>query len=484
MLLDFRKFLTSKPFVIIIAISAILRLFFYLIFLPSLPSNFGPDEGTYATLAKYVSLRLPVQEFPAYGPGLYNSARTLILPSSLLISLGFNELDAVRLISTIYGLLSSFFLTLIVIKLGRLKGNSEIDGNNQIDKQVIFLVALFTFFPSNFVWSTIGLRESASQFWLIASLYFLLNLVKCNRIGTLKYGSLSVVALTLAHGARPETALIFALIAFLSSVSYWIRSRRYSPILVISLGIICGQTFTNVPIVKNEIVLAAFPERQTIIEPKSNFVLPDSRPTKIPNLEISSRCKYSNQELKYKRVKYICGPYTTYSVERNNPIKNLEKKALLAKALEYKRNVNSLDAQSALPTSSCQLTSTKVEVIFVCNLKELPFRLMSFLFRPFLFLDQGSTVMKYAALENIVWLLLIPFSIFRAIKIGRNTFEKKLGIFLIIYVFAFSIAAALYEGNLGTAFRHKSTILWPIILILIISQLSHLTTTRLKLAKK
>jgi len=36
-------------------------------------------------------------------------------------------------------------------------------------------------------------------------------------------------------------------------------------------------------------------------------------------------------------------------------------------------------------------------------------------------------------------------------------------------VLLFASAAALYEGNLGTAFRHKSTILWPLIFILMIA---------------
>jgi hypothetical protein len=40
---------------------------------------------------------------------------------------------------------------------------------------------------------------------------------------------------------------------------------------------------------------------------------------------------------------------------------------------------------------------------------------------------------------------------------------------LFSYWLTFSVAASLYEGNLGTAFRHKSTILWVVALSLIVS---------------
>ena len=103
---DFRRILSSPFYMSLLGFSALTRIFFQISYLPNTPSSFGPDEGTYAALAKYVSEGKPVQEYPEYGPVLYNSVRSLILPSSMLIKLDVNELVAVRTVATIYGFLS------------------------------------------------------------------------------------------------------------------------------------------------------------------------------------------------------------------------------------------------------------------------------------------------------------------------------------------------------------------------------------------
>jgi hypothetical protein len=62
--------------------------------------------------------------------------------------------------------------------------------------------------------------------------------------------------------------------------------------------------------------------------------------------------------------------------------------------------------------------------------------------------------------------LLCLYTFSRMIKLNEC---KLLIIWLYLYALAFSTAASLYEGNLGTAFRHKSSILWPLILGLMVS---------------
>ena len=36
----------------------------------------------------------------------------------------------------------------------------------------------------------------------------------------------------------------------------------------------------------------------------------------------------------------------------------------------------------------------------------------------------------------------------------------------VLFMFLYSVSAGAYEGNMGTAFRHKSLILWVVILLL------------------
>jgi hypothetical protein len=483
MLQDLLTILKTKPLLIIFSISGLVRLLFYYIYLPSTPSSFGPDEGTYAALAKYVALGLPVQEFPGYGANLYNSARSVTIPSAGLIKFGFDAIDATRLVSSIYGFLSPIFLAMIFLNCYRFLSNSQRVSAKVFEKRVVFLLVVFTFFPSNFVWSTIGLRESASQFWLIATMFFLLKFGLGLGGQKWAYGILSVFSLTLAYGARPQTALIFSLVAFIFALLLMIKKCKFSPAILIFLGVALGQAFTTVPNVNAQIELVALPlvdqTQEQAITPKPVEIGKSASPEKL----LSSLCKRLNQIIIQKNKQYICKEIKDYSIVDFKPVENLQQQLLTAQVLEYKRNVNALDAQSALPVTSCQNTSKGIRVLLTCNLKELPYRLFAFLFRPLPLLDHGSLVMNYAGIENLVWLFLIPYTLFYTLRGKKNNFEKQLKLILISYVLIFSSAAALYEGNLGTAFRHKSSILWPLILLLMISPLATSRFIRQKNAK-
>jgi hypothetical protein len=91
------------------------------------------------------------------------------------------------------------------------------------------------------------------------------------------------------------------------------------------------------------------------------------------------------------------------------------------------------------------------------------------LFRPLVFFDQGSATLTFAALENLGWMILGPLSVWVSLRKRENTLDRGVNLSLISYVTVFASAAALYAGNLGTAFRHKSTILWPLVFILMIA---------------
>ncbi len=90
----------------------------------------------------------------------------------------------------------------------------------------------------------------------------------------------------------------------------------------------------------------------------------------------------------------------------------------------------------------------------------------TFLLRPFIATDVTGTASLMAALENIIWsiaLFLIVYMIVK--KRGIPHFDKLMPslIFFTLYV----IGAGAYEGNMGTAFRHKSLILWIVLVVLL-----------------
>ena len=455
---DIRFALSSRIVMTILAISTVCRIIFHFFVLTNSPSSFGPDERTYAALAKYVAEGLPVEEFPAYGAGLYNSAKSITLPSAFLVQLGMGELSAVRTIASTYGLASTLMLVLCFLALFRLRNQALQKSSPVFDRKFLALLLIFTFFPSNFVWSTIGLRESGSQFWLISTFYFILKLLNSAGRDLWKFTGFCSLALTLAHGTRPETALVFSLIALLASILLLVKFRKFFPLFAILFGVFAGQAFTTTPQVVAEESLGAF----KIIEPKQIL---EAR----QDDSASVMCSQADEIIKFDGSEFRCKYSKTYQVIERNPTKTLKNEILTTQILEYKRNVNAIDAQSALPVNECQGPSRDIFRLIECNLNELPYRLFAFLFRPLIFFDQGSTTLTFAALENLGWMILIPISVWVSLRKRENTLDRGVNLSLISYVTVFASAAALYAGNLGTAFRHKSTILWPLVFILMIA---------------
>ena len=122
-----------------------------------------------------------------------------------------------------------------------------------------------------------------------------------------------------------------------------------------------------------------------------------------------------------------------------------------------------------MPESTCNISIWKIPREIICNLIELPYRLPTFLFRPLPLIDSGSSFLNLAGVENLLWLGHILYAAFSAFKKNLSKVAKFLVIWLYSYIITFSTAASLYEGNLGTAFRHKSSILWALTLGLLIS---------------
>ena len=95
-------------------------------------------------------------------------------------------------------------------------------------------------------------------------------------------------------------------------------------------------------------------------------------------------------------------------------------------------------------------------------------RLSAFLFRPFPIIDRGSLFLTAAGIENIVWLLMFLSIVIFLFRLNLRSHSIFPILSILLFIIFFSIATALYEGNLGTAFRHKSTIQSPLILLILL----------------
>jgi hypothetical protein len=380
--------------------------------LPRTPSFLGPDEGTYAFLVKWIGTSKPAFEFPSYGEGLYLSGRSIILPASFLYRIGFNELDAVRVVSSTYGLCGLILVVTLILNLYE-KYTVEFFKEAFNRNLTIGVVLAFAFLPSHFAWSNLGLRESATEFWLISSVILFFIIFQHRKIVTFPSLLTLFVSIVFTFNARPQVGWVLAV----------------SLILYLLLNLKKSITFFLIPI-----VLCATLFGSSL------------------NLGTTGTTGTTGSELG-RTLKPLTG---------------------VAEEISYKQEVNQLAAESFIKTQSCPreteienlaaVIPTKFDTYF-CIAWRAPYMVSTFLFRPIIGVDVTSTSSAIAAVENIFWFGLFVAIIVLAIRRRAISFLAPILpalIFLVLYV----LGASAYQGNMGTGFRHKSLILWAVLLLI------------------
>jgi hypothetical protein len=434
--------------------------------LPNTPSSLAPDEGTYAKLAKWIAESKPVSDFPEFGGGLYLSSKAVVLPASSFVKLGINELDAVRLSSSIYGF--ACLVLIVVFAIIRFKAENETPHlKSYHERLVLIIVLVFAFLPSHFLWSTLGLREAANEFWLIVTLTFVfLSLTTFDALRWIYFTALSL-SLVLVYSSRPQvgwlltaTLIVFSLITF--------KGRGHLILVIfVAIGSVGGYFTTNPLVSDKELTFNAVKlvpnqsSEMTSDEMTSDEMTSDEKVA-------AKKCVTDNQTVSINDENFLC-----IATERERIAAPQEQiKSILPKALEQvevipeKHLANKVSAASEIDSPSCPIEESHIISKGFCLMWRVPSASITFLFRPFPYLDTTSTLSNFASAENLLWLAGVGFLVFQFILKRRARFAEHIfpsGLFLVLYV----IGAGLYEGNMGTAFRHKSLILSMVLLLLL-----------------
>ena len=106
------------------------------------------------------------------------------------------------------------------------------------------------------------------------------------------------------------------------------------------------------------------------------------------------------------------------------------------------------------------------------SIKSSIINLFTFIFFPINFLDMGFFV-TLAFLESFLW-LFIYLTLIKEILISRKMKIKipKIAQFCFFFVLSFVILSSFFEENFGTALRHRSVVLYPIIFAIVITRLN------------
>ena len=471
--------LKSKLYAIVFA-SFVVRVVAFVL-LPRTPSALGPDEGTYGKVANWTALGKPAIDFPDFGAGLYMSGRSLLLPAAVFNKIGFNPLNSVRLTASLYGLLLVCLIATMILKTAakEVKFAEFIERNPRV---FLSLFLAFILFPSHFAWSILGLRESATQFWTIAVFSLLFLILQLNKKVSFLTACGFLASIILAFSARPQVGWVLGL-TLLLYLLFKIRNRIARLLIPITaIGVFFGYTATvalSLEVKETYVARVEFPTSRpsiSVASPSKENSQPTKSTKSTPTPTISptpttkaenkaSRlCNFSGQEVELDDTKYLCES----KIEKKTTIslKNPGSAVIdQADAIPIKHENNKVGAASAIETQDCPIASNSRLNIYLCIAYRAPYTTFTFLFRPMLGTDVTSPSSLFAAIENVFWMSSALFVLIMFIRNRRFAFSSALAPSL-LFMSIYSVAAGAYEGNMGTAFRHKSLILWVVILLL------------------
>jgi len=306
-------------------------------------------------------------------------------------------------------LVSSFygFLSLVLLTFFALKLLNNSDQLSKFNSRLTLLFfVVFAFLPSHFVWSNLALREGPNEFWVLLSFVSMYVIFHFKT----RYQSLAHLALfasiVMCYSTRPQVGLVLGVGLLIYLVSRIKQTKALLAIAAVLTGIVAGSIATS----GNAGV-------SIIEDPGTVITMVDGIPSR----------QAGNQVAAASIIEIPNCPLSNNSVIASAP--------------------------------------SRVDT-YACILWRAPYMTTTFLLRPFIVGDVTSTSSAIAAIENLMWLLAFGLiGYFIVMRRGIPRFNKLAPsmVFFALYV----VGAGAYEGNLGTAFRHKSLILWVVLALLL-----------------
>ena len=387
---------------------------------------FAPDELSYLKILiltdkpNLVTSDLPWAELPRF-------ARILIfLPALLLHKFGISYLLAFRFQTIFYSAIAVFSFYMVVRSIVN-HVNSGKNLSLETNKNSKIYLALIVFMPTTIIWSSLGLREPLLYLTsgVIALAFSRLSEDGDNKF-SLKWLSILFIGLEILAVTK---LYLFLIVIFSLLVALLISKSMSSKV----------KSFIVIPIFLATLIQGSALQQIFDVSFSSNLTL-STQPSNFKKLSISieslRECQDRNQG----------GPL----------IKILGD--LLIEKTQTDPNSNKTQTE-VIPATDYELSKNRYQL----NPVKIPMGLISFLFFPI-----GGNVFGmfsiFGILESIFWIPLYVILV-REIRFSRKrqTEYSPLLIFLFLFIIDFAIFSAATEVNFGTAIRHRSILLLPII---------------------
>jgi len=414
---------------------------------------FAPDEVTYKNLFSefYVSGFKIMPNTVGYGDELPPTLflRIMYLPAKILNVIGLSELISLRILAIFYSTLATCLLARIAKSNGR---------DDRLFKAAIIAIS---FIPTVFLWSSIGLRESFLYLEISAILYFLSRMKDEIDIRNLLGLAISVYSLSMTKNYI-FILFLFAFVATLIVFSF-IKPQRYvSHILILSIAV--------APLAFNpELVPAISSYFKGQVAKVDTIEIGDiNNDGRCDNFEPCANNGNGNGE---DPIEYVAtGGMTVHALLdqlKGSPNTILAK---VASALGITAKLEAISKSAiVVETDKSVVENQKKLSLQQAGLKK-PLQVLEssakFLLIPFIFIDNGSLFLNIQSIETPIWLFIYGLFFVGLYQLVRRRREFDYAVMMAtLFALEFVAISALTEINVGTALRHRSLLLIPILVI-------------------
>ena len=405
---------------------------------------FAPDENLYQDIfSKLYSAGFTSEVLGFYGawePWL----RFIYLPAKLLTYLGISELLAIRLLAISCSTLATYLL----VKMAR---------NNLQDTKVFrSAIIAISFIPTVFLWSSIGLRESFLYLEIISILFFLSRIRNQVDVKNMAWLGFAIFSLAMTKN------YIFILFLFAFVITLTVFSLTKPKNLLTHLLIL---VFALFPLAVNPTLIPAITSYFSgqLAKPESSIAGDINNDGNCDKFEF---CGAGGKP----GVKVFSGGMTVHELLfqlRSNPNSMVSKiarnsgiTAKLSNIAESSRNI--LNEETLLENQK----KLSLKQAGLKHPDQLVKSSLKFLLVPFIFIDNGSFFLNIQSIETPVWLFTYCLFLIGLYWLVRKRREIDYAVMMAtLFVFEFVGISALAEVNVGTALRHRSILLIPILVI-------------------
>lgn len=424
-----RRF-NNSPNSKVIAVLTSLHITFIVLF--DKVTAFAPDEKLYISIFKNLyNSNFSLNGSYGWPEGSINPLRVIYLPAKILEIIGFSDFYSIRMLTVFYSMLTLYLLL-------RLTSNFHVLGKSSR----FWIVAAF-FVPSYFLWTSIGLREGFIFLALIGLFYGMKLSHNTQRICSSVLILASAICLLISK-TYLYSLFIVALLAAVITVSLLTKKLDLSSSKILALCLIPALFF---PAISTNIIISA----RSWAEIK--FATPTQSSSPTP--EILTR----GQTLH----------------DLNTQLNNNSILAWISNAIGISTVLEDRSQNAYLPAGSEELSENSKQLqIQPASLRD-PLSVLkgafNFLFVPAPFVDNGSFFLNAQSYESFAWYIYYVLLVLLIFGVLRRKYELNLHSILATYFsLGFIILSVLVEVNYGTSVRHRSVLLFGILIMLAIFQ--------------